>query len=60
MFLFVKSRRKRYSGSFQLIHTADNEKRGKSERFHKVIHIIHTKTYVFGELLGDKKERTFW
>lgn len=41
--------------SFQLIHTLSNEKRGKSEVFHKVIHIIHTKTYVFGELLGVKK-----
>ena len=41
--------------SFQLIHIENNEKRGKSEDFHKVIHIIHTKTYVFGELLGGKK-----
>ena len=41
--------------SFQLIHIENNEKRGKSEDFHKVIHIIHTKTYVFGELLGGEK-----
>ena len=41
--------------SFQLIHTLSNEKRGKSEVFHKVIHIIHTKTYVFGELLEGEK-----
>ena len=43
------------AGSFQLIHTQKLEKRGKSEDFHKVIHIIHTKTCVFGELLGSKK-----
>lgn len=55
MFLFVKNRRNEKSGSFQLIHTPNNEKRGKSEPLHKVIHIIHTKTYVFGELFGDKK-----
>ena len=55
MFLFVKKRRNKKTGSFQLIHTPDNEKRGKSEVFYRVIHIIHTKTYVFGELLGSKK-----
>ena len=55
MFRFVKKRRKWKSGSFQLIHTEINEKRGKSEPFFRVIHIIHTKTYVFGELLRKKK-----
>ena len=55
MFLFVKKRRNWNLKSFQLIHTPNNEKRGKSEVFHKVIHIIHTKTYVFGELLGNEK-----
>lgn len=55
MFLFVKNRRNEKSGSFQLIHTLNNEKRGKSKVFHEVIHIIHTKTYVFGGLLGSGK-----
>ena len=55
MFLFVKIRRNQKSGSFQLIHTPKDEKRGKSEDFHKVIHTIHIKTYVFGELLSCKK-----
>ena len=55
MFLFVKKSRNQKLSSFQLIHTENNEKRGKSEDFHKVIHIIHTKTYVFGGLLEGKK-----
>ena len=55
MFLFVKNRRNQKLVSFQLIHTLNNEKRGKSEVFYRVIHIIHIKTYVFGELLNDKK-----
>ena len=37
------------------MHTQNNEKRGKSKVFLEVIHIIHTKTYVFGELLGGEK-----
>ena len=41
--------------SFQLIHITNHEKRGKSKDFRKVIHIIHTKTCVFGELLREKK-----
>ena len=55
MFLFVKNSRKSKKRSFQLIHTPNHEKRGKSEDFHKVIHIIHIKTYVFGGLLKSKK-----
>ena len=55
MFLFVKTRRKWLWESFQLIHIENPEKSGKSEDFHKVIHIIHTKTYVFGGLLRGKK-----
>lgn len=55
MFIFVKKCRNQRKWSFQLIHTADHEKRGKSKDFHKVIHIIHIKTCVFGELLRDKK-----
>ena len=41
--------------SFQLIHITNHEKRVKSKDFHKVIHIIHIKTCVFGELLREKK-----
>ena len=41
--------------SFQLIHITNHEKRGKSKDFRKVIHIINTKTCVFGELLREKK-----
>ena len=41
--------------SFQLIHITNHEKRGKSKDSHKVIHIIHIKTCVFGELLRGKK-----
>ena len=55
MFLFVKKRRNCRKRSFQLIHIANHEKRGKSKDFFKVIHIIHTKTCVFGELLREKK-----
>lgn len=55
MFLFVKKRRNCRKRSFQLIHIANHEKRGKSKDFFKVIHIIHTKTYVFGELLTSGK-----
>ena len=55
MFLFVKKRRNKKRESFQLIHTQNHEKRGKSEDFHKVIHIIHRKTCGFGELLTGKK-----
>lgn len=55
MFLFVKKRRNKKMESFQLIHTENHEKRGKSEDFHKVIHIIHRKTCGFGELLAGKK-----
>lgn len=55
MFLFVKISRNLMRESFQLIHIENNEKRGKSEDFHKVIHIIHTKTYVFGGLFRHEK-----
>ena len=41
--------------SFQLIHIENHEKRGKNKDFHKVIHIIHIKTCVFGELLRAEK-----
>lgn len=55
MFLFVKKRRNEIELSFQLIHIANHEKRGKNKDFYKVIHIIHIKTCVFGELLRGKK-----
>ena len=55
MFLFVKKCRNEIELSFQLIHIANREKRGKNKDFHKVIHIIHIKTCVFGELLRGKK-----
>ena len=53
--LFVKKKKKKKTWSFQLIHTENNEKGGKSRFSHKVIHIIHIKTYVFGGLLYNKK-----
>ncbi|WP_072524305.1 hypothetical protein [Clostridium sp. Marseille-P3244] len=55
MFLFVKKRRNKKAGSFQLIHIEKYEKRGKGKDFHKVIHIIHTKTHGFGELFTGGK-----
>lgn len=36
------------------------KKTWKTLDFKKVIHIIHIKTCVFGELLMRKKERVFW
>lgn len=55
MLFFEKNRQNEKWNSFQLIHIENDEKRGKSKVFYKVIHIIHTETYVFGGLLRGKK-----
>ena len=60
MFLFVKKRRNWNLKSFQLIHTPNNEKRGKSEVFTKLSTLSTQKHMFLVNYSGAKKERTFW
>ena len=55
MFIFVKTVENENQKVFNLSTLKSMKNVEKVRVFHRVIHIIHTKTYVFGELLETEK-----